>query len=156
MNKKILLFVVLVLWSALIFSFSSQRAEDSASLSRDLAKKVITTIEKVFGIDVNSNADDEDGKAGRFFGLIEHYLRKTAHFFLFMVLGIISSALAGEYSGKYKYAFAVALLYCLFYAASDEIHQLFVPGRAGMLRDVALDFCGSAVGSIIYIKTRKH
>jgi VanZ family protein len=35
------------------------------------------------------------------------------------------------------------------YAASDEFHQLFVDGRAGMLSDVLLDTCGVAVGSLV-------
>ena len=35
------------------------------------------------------------------------------------------------------------------YAASDEIHQLFVPERAGMFRDVLLDSSGAALGTLI-------
>ena len=35
------------------------------------------------------------------------------------------------------------------YAASDEIHQLFVPGRSGQLRDVLLDSDGVAAGILL-------
>ena len=35
------------------------------------------------------------------------------------------------------------------YAASDEIHQLFVPGRSGQLRDVFLDSAGVAAGILL-------
>ena len=35
------------------------------------------------------------------------------------------------------------------YAASDEIHQLFVPGRSGQLRDVLLDSAGVAAGILL-------
>ena len=36
-----------------------------------------------------------------------------------------------------------------FYAASDEFHQLFVPGRAGLFSDVLIDSCGAALGSAL-------
>ena len=35
------------------------------------------------------------------------------------------------------------------YAATDELHQLFVPGRAGMLSDVVLDSCGALAGATL-------
>jgi len=35
------------------------------------------------------------------------------------------------------------------YAATDEFHQLFVPGRSGQVKDVLLDSCGAAVGVLI-------
>ena len=41
---------------------------------------------------------------------------------------------------------AAALGLTALYALSDEIHQLFVPGRSFELRDLALDITGAAVG----------
>ena len=38
----------------------------------------------------------------------------------------------------------------LVYAASDEIHQLYVPGRAGQFRDVLIDSAGVLLGICIY------
>ena len=40
----------------------------------------------------------------------------------------------------------LAFLICVLYAISDEIHQLFVPGRAGQVRDVLIDSSGSFLG----------
>ena len=40
----------------------------------------------------------------------------------------------------------------ILYACTDEIHQLFVPGRSGMIRDVFIDSIGGIIGiSIISI-----
>ena len=36
-----------------------------------------------------------------------------------------------------------ALAFCLLYAAGDEWHQSFVPGRHGAATDVALDMAGA-------------
>ena len=44
---------------------------------------------------------------------------------------------------------ALALGFCLSYASLDEIHQYFVPGRAGTVQDVALDFLAAGVSVLI-------
>ena len=46
------------------------------------------------------------------------------------------------------------------YAATDEFHQLFVPGRSGQLKDVLIDTAGGALGLgllalILYLKRRR-
>ncbi len=41
-----------------------------------------------------------------------------------------------------KTVLSLALIATLFYAATDEIHQSFVPTREGKLRDVFIDFAG--------------
>jgi VanZ family protein len=43
------------------------------------------------------------------------------------------------------------LIFGLFYAASDEIHQLFVPGREASLIDILIDFAG-LLGAVIFIR----
>ena len=35
------------------------------------------------------------------------------------------------------------------YAATDELHQLFVPGRAGLFTDVLIDATGAAIGLLV-------
>ena len=32
---------------------------------------------------------------------------------------------------------------------TDEIHQLFVPGRSGQITDVILDSCGGLIGAVL-------
>lgn len=41
------------------------------------------------------------------------------------------------------------------YALSDEIHQLYVPGRAFQLSDLALDISGAALGIAVYLLARQ-
>jgi VanZ family protein len=42
-----------------------------------------------------------------------------------------------------------ALWVAMFYAATDEFHQTFVPSREGCLRDVLIDSCGALIGLIL-------
>ena len=34
----------------------------------------------------------------------------------------------------------------MLYAISDEVHQLFVPGRGGQVKDIVIDSAGAIVG----------
>jgi VanZ family protein len=69
-------------------------------------------------------------------------LRKAGHIAEYAILG----ALAGRALGSSLPAFLLATAY----AATDELHQHFVPGRTGALADVAIDALGAAIGVVAY------
>lgn len=66
-----------------------------------------------------------------------------------MILGILTNALRINRVHSYK-GILLALLICILYAISDEIHQIFVPGRSGEIRDVVIDSSGSSTGILVY------
>ncbi len=73
-------------------------------------------------------------------------LRKLAHFGEFAVLGaLVARALRRELA-------SVAL--GSLYAATDELHQAFVPGRQGSPLDWAIDTLGVAVGVLLVTRWR--
>lgn len=39
----------------------------------------------------------------------------------------------------------------ILYAISDEIHQIYIPGRGGLVNDVIIDSDGAVVGIEIYV-----
>ncbi|WP_245575523.1 VanZ family protein [Alkalicoccus chagannorensis] len=49
-----------------------------------------------------------------------------------------------------------ALIICVVYAASDEYHQTFIPGRSGEVSDVVIDGIGAFVGISFYLLIRKR
>jgi hypothetical protein len=69
-------------------------------------------------------------------------LRKIAHAAEYAVLG----ALLVRALGRTGLAAGIGVLY----AVSDELHQSFVPGRAGSPLDVALDAVGVACGVLLW------
>lgn len=79
-------------------------------------------------------------------------IRKTAHFSEYLVLGLIAvnfiKALKrqGDAAPNLKNAILVV---CALVPVLDETLQLFVPGRSGSPRDVAIDVCGLAVGTCL-------
>ena len=50
----------------------------------------------------------------------------------------------------------LAIIICILYATSDELHQLFVMGRSCELRDVFIYSLGSVSGIIIYNLIEKN
>jgi len=73
-------------------------------------------------------------------------------FFLFTFFLII--LIKGKAKLKPKHIFWV-LIISLLYAISDEIHQLFVPGRFSTIKDVLIDFIGILIAILIYPKKNR-
>ena len=69
-------------------------------------------------------------------------LRKLAHVGEYAVLGLLLARAARRPW--------VAVALGVAYAASDELHQHFVPGRRGAPLDVAIDAVGVVVGVLVW------
>lgn len=141
--KKVFKLVLLILWMILIFCFSNQRADDSSKLSDGVIVKVASVLVKD---DLTNNKKDE---------LINKYtfiIRKTAHFSIYLILGILSINLLSSFDIKRIIAFSS--LICFIYACTDEFHQLFIIGRSCEVRDVLIDTLGSLTGILIYYKNK--
>lgn len=137
-NKKIVIlsWIVVFIWMLMIFNLSSQVREESNNLSKGITEIVIGTIEKI--------SPDADFDMDKF----NHIIRKNAHFFAYLVLGILMFN-AMRRSGVDGVRWA--LLICVIYAISDEVHQLFVNGRGPQVKDVFIDSAGAVVGIGIYV-----
>ena len=91
----------------------------------------------------------EEGEILRLSKELDHYVRKLAHFTIYAVLGILVYNLIAAYGVKRIKVVFLSALICLVYAISDEGHQVFVPGRAGQVRDVFIDFGGALLALLI-------
>ncbi len=141
---------ILVSWTAvlclfiLIFTLSSQPAAQSDGLSKKVTKMMIKTVERIAPSGVGDQSVDD---------LVEkfnHIVRKNAHFFAYLVLGILMVNLLRRVGIKGFKVFVLALAICILYAISDEVHQLFVPGRGAQVKDVLIDSAGAMVGVGLY------
>lgn len=142
--KKAFKLLLLIIWMVLIFCFSNQKAEDSSRLSDGL-------IVKVSSVFINNNLST--AKKEEILKKYTTIVRKTAHFCVYLVLGILVINLLVDYN--IKLLILVSLLICLLYSVSDEFHQLFIDGRSGEVRDVLIDTCGSLAGIYSYYLIKK-
>ena len=146
---KVVNICFLVLWMALIFSFSNQKDIDSSKISDGFIDRTVVKIYKAF----NENITKE--KESEIIGKYTYPIRKLAHYTLYFVLGILSFLVVKDYSINKK-LIIYSLLICFLYACSDEFHQLFVIGRSASIKDVIIDTFGSFCSiSIFYIFNKK-
>ncbi len=143
----------------LIFFFSSQNGEESGKLSEGFLYTVLNFIIPNFEEFISSLSDE-------LFSLFHLLVRKMAHFSVYAALGL-SSFMAFRSVLRELRIYPIMLRafgLSVFYAATDELHQLMVSDRAGRLLDVLIDSSGAAFGIlfvalIIYIinkiKTRR-
>ena len=150
MNNKVMLKIKLVIslalllnWMAIIYYLSSQVAKESTVHSQGLAISITSLV----GIEISSESS---------LLFYEGIIRETAHGIEFAILSLFA-----YFSLKYLILLInkdclnkpwlvekVVLIFSCIYAFSDEIHQLFVPGRAFEIMDLAIDFIGIILGVI--------
>lgn len=142
MHKKISWAVVLICM-ILIFNLSSQTAKQSNELSK-FVTRVIVNVVKIVLPESDFNARS-----------LNNIVRKNAHFFAYLVLGVlIINAFMKSGMPVFK-SIALTLLICVVYAVSDEFHQLFVSGRGASVTDVLIDSAGTSVGIGGYMIIRR-
>lgn len=128
---KILLLCTVLLWTALIFLQSMQNAQISSRESGRIVD-IIHKISAALGINIES------------INLLTHYIRKSAHFLEFGMLGILSFLATKAFQVK-SFAFAVIpIAYCSVVAATDEFIQKFSEGRSSQVSDALLDTTGAS------------
>lgn len=79
------------------------------------------------------------------FDWVDFIIKKTAHIVEYMVLFVLLfRAIEGKV--RREWAYILGIVYAFF----DETHQLFSPGRTGMLRDILIfDNLGLLVGWVV-------
>ncbi len=120
------------LWMVVIFVFSNQ----DSSISSRQSGTIVDFIESL------GSSLGED--------LLTFLTRKAAHIFVYFVLGLLVYNLLRTYGMTAKKTIVFSALMAFGYASFDEIHQLFIPGRSGELRDVLIDTTAASVGVVLY------
>ncbi len=138
---KIIKIILVLLCMISIFMFSNDPAEASDKKSNHV---IVSIAEFMAGHSLDKDTRQET---------IDKYVvlvRKSAHFTIYLLLGFFVISLIKEYNLINNKMIIYALIFSFLYACSDEIHQLFVPGRSGNIIDVLIDSFGSIVGIFIY------
>ena len=125
----------------IVFWFSNQGGTKSSSTSAKVTKVIV---------DVVVNDKKEENKV-QIANKIEKVVRKFAHYTIYTIGGFLIMNYAYSTDKTKKQKVSGSLLFGAFYAATDEIHQYFVPGRSARLFDVGIDSLGVMTGILIYI-----
>lgn len=142
MKNKYIGLIVVIGWLALIFYFSSQVAASSDGMSSYFVEPI-----KPYAPGFTEHA-------------VTFMVRKSAHIFMYFVLGMLVFNVFRQYIFNTKKLVGYSVLFAFVYAITDEIHQMFVAGRSAEPRDVLLDTLGASLGIALYwyilrLKARK-
>lgn len=100
-------------------------------------------------------ASSTEGSGEHYYDLKMLIERKGAHILEFFVLACLFWKVLNYSIADFKKKLSLVLLFSLFYAISDEFHQLFVFGREGKLSDVGIDCVGIFIFLIFIFLFRK-
>lgn len=127
--KNAVCWALVAICMGIIFYFSSRTATESSAQS----DSILEIIFKIFGKNTAT----------------EFMIRKGAHFLEFAGLSFLFSIAFYQQFGKIKFILPVCCT--SLYAVTDEVHQLFVEGRACKIFDWAVDTTGGLFGFLIFI-----
>lgn len=126
--KTAICWILVFICMGVIFWLSSRTADESAQQSGSILQYLI----KIFGDNI----------------FTDFIVRKLAHFLEFTGLCLLMNT--ALYQTRKRKSFVLATALTSLYAVSDEVHQLFVEGRACRIADWAIDTCGAILGTIAF------
>jgi VanZ family protein len=118
-----------IVWMAVIFFFSAQPN------SGDQSSALLLYLGGWLGLDASWPYAET----------VHHLCRKAAHFTEYALLGALCGWALPNGGQRWLVAWACAT----GYAATDELHQAFVPGRGPAVLDVLIDALGAAAACAI-------
>lgn len=155
MKKSIFYLICMLMTMAAIFMFSAQNFENTMKTSDVIVKPVENHIKKTTDKTFETEKAETDYWK-KLESKLDLIVRKSAHGFIFGILGLFSVLFFKSLSLEWADAIMYAILLCMLYALSDELlHQKKVDGRNARFQDVCIDTFGAWVGTaIIYFSDK--
>lgn len=148
--KKYLSCLPAMFMMAAIFWFSAQPADVSSEMSDGVTRLLLSAAEALGLMELSPE------RVYELCVILSTPVRKCAHITEYAVLHVTVLYALSQWKVEGKRRLKLALAVTVLYACTDEIHQLFVPGRAGMVTDVLIDSVGAAViTAVLWVRNRK-
>lgn len=138
--KSVLSWLTVLLCMLTIYLLSAQPAKISDGNSMGAVTHAVDTTVKL------TKAKIIESEKLKLVDRINSVAREYMHGVMFLVLGILVQNAVTISAPREIKMIAISLTVCLIYSITDEIHQLFVPGRAFQLSDLVMDTIGSMIG----------
>ena len=137
-NRRVVLrWLAVVLWLAFIFFMSSRDATQLSEGFFEQVKQLLATM------------------LNTLFGYHEDPVSPFCHFCEYAVLGGLLLNALRVHTQSLRTACLAGVAIASVYGITDEIHQLFVPGRFCDPADWVVDTCGAALGVLVlYLAVR--
>ena len=140
---KLISAVPAVTWAYVIWLFSDTPAAASTDESITVTEILLNLVSHFYAVGPEKKA--------ALIAAMEPHIRKIAHMTEFGILFLLLMIPAGLLVRKLASRTGIVFFVSFLYACSDEIHQLFVEGRAGRASDVLIDMLGVAAAALVYL-----
>ena len=138
--KTVAKILLCVMWLGVIFYNGTRQGEISQRSSKEVVKVAIMFI------NIPSEALD---RANIKFSDINFFVRKSAHFFQYLILSMLLCASIRQFK-LYKSSEIFFLLFLLLlFPVIDEFIQKYIPSRTSNIFDIIIDFGGGILGMLI-------
>lgn len=137
-GSSLLLFAIIANM-VMIFLFSAESISESSDRSTGVIMKLAAILYRDYD-ELNWLEKEQ------LYSAMATPVRKLAHMAEYASLGFLTGAFLLPTRKKKRWIpWVIPAAFCLIYAASDEIHQIF-SGRGPSVRDVLIDFSGAILG----------
>lgn len=143
-TTRILLLILAAVWILIIFMFSAKSAPESMKQSDGIVDYLIRIfVPEYDSLSVQDQIDISD--------TMTTIVRKGAHMAEYAILSAILYALISKWNLPERRILRAVCAWggAVLFAVSDELHQLFVPGRSGEFTDILIDGSGALIGVLL-------
>jgi len=123
-----------------IFIFSSQDADESSEVSGSL-------IEFIAPVFYPGYKELDNYSRTALVDSLQSVVRTAAHGTIYFALGVLAALSLYTFDFRILKCLVLAIMICIVYAVTDEIHQYFVPGRSMQFIDIVVDTGGAVLGA---------
>lgn len=141
-KRRVISFVLLIIWMIVVLLFSGESGQNSGNTSRNVTIKIVNII--------TSYQEFSEEEKLELVEKIHPSVRKLAHYTLYTIGGVLIINFINKLKFKKNKEIIYSIITGIAYATSDEIHQYFVPNRSMQIRDICIDTLGVITGIIIY------
>lgn len=145
--KKVISYLLFIFWLFIIFYLSNQPGNISGGESSHLIYNTLHFIYTCLNLDTSH--------LNEIILIIHNPLRECMHSLEYLILGVLTINLLIQTQVK-ENKIIITILFCFIYATTDEIHQLFIPGRTFEYFDILMDMVGTLIGTLITKLIWKH
>jgi VanZ family protein len=128
----------------IIFAFSSKPADSSNESSMTVADHILSAYETTTQVQFDAK------QRYQVLETMNMIVRKGSHFCEYALLAVTIAFHFFIHGLKGMRLLLLSVTLSAMYAATDEYHQTFIPGRSGQFRDVMIDTSGATAGMLFF------
>ena len=150
--KKIIAWILVILWMIVIFVLSDMNGEKSHSISEGTIESVVTNVvDTTNNLNITKKTANQVKSIKNISEILNYVIRKILHMLEYAILYLLLYNAFSKYNIDNKRILFYSIIICFIYSCTDEYHQSFRE-RTGHFSDVLIDMFGVFIINIVLRK----